>query len=60
MISEDQRNKLIDEYMLTFIDSYASMFGHLPDEDVVRVWQIGFINACTALGVAIRLEQGNE
>jgi hypothetical protein len=59
MINEDQRDQLIDEAMINFIDNYASIFGHLPDTDVVSVWQIGFIDACTALGVALRWEQDN-
>lgn len=51
---DEEMNKIIDRYMLNFLDEFEAAFKRLPDEQEKRLWMVGFIDGCEAIGEAIR------
>jgi hypothetical protein len=60
MINEDLQNQIINKYMLAFLDDYLEAYGVLPSQDIVRIWQSGFIDGCNSIGEALRIGGNNE
>lgn len=53
MLDKENMNKIIDSYVLKFLDNYASTYGILPDTSLVEIWRLGFINGCQAVSDAL-------
>lgn len=53
MMTGEELNKILDQYMLLFLDDYEAEFGHLPNEIEKNLWMRGFIDACQAIHEAL-------
>jgi hypothetical protein len=51
---DENMDKIIDSYMLAFLDDFEVTYKRLPNEEEKRLWMIGFINGCEAIGEAIQ------
>lgn len=49
----EELNKILDQYMLLFLDDYEDEFGRLPNEIEKNLWMRGFIDACQAIHHAL-------
>lgn len=55
---DEKLHKIIDKYMLAFIDEYEAAFNELPSELIRNVWMAGFVDGCSAIdeGLKARLD----
>ena len=56
MMTGEELNKILDQYMLLFLDDYEDEFGRLPNEIEKNLWMRGFIDACQAIHYALSRE----
>lgn len=52
-MNTEELNRILDQYMLLFLDDYEAEFGQLPDEIQKNLWMRGFIDACHAIHEAL-------
>jgi hypothetical protein len=45
----EQANRVLDAYLLSFLDDYEYEFGKLPSKEEQSIWTRGFIDGCLAL-----------
>ena len=45
----EQMNKVIDQYLLTFLDDFEEAFGKLPNEIEKSLWMAGFVDGMSAV-----------
>lgn len=49
MLDSEDLNKILDLYMLEFLDDFEAEFGRLPTPMEKGLWMRGFVNACQAI-----------
>lgn len=45
----EEMNKIIDQYLLAFLDDFEEAFGRLPDEIEKSLWMAGFVDGMSAV-----------
>lgn len=58
MTYQEDLNKIIDSYLLRFLDEFEEAHGRLPSEQDRAVWMAGFIDGCYAIRTAISVTPG--
>ena len=53
----EEMNKIIDQYLLAFLDDFEEAFGRLPDEIEKSLWMAGFVDGMYAVQKALGMRK---